>query len=340
MRPQDYWGTEFPAPYYQGAGAVIALGILAFWSGRHYLRSVLRSVLRGRGEEDIPAPLGYRLALAGLVLSLGYMVAFSMAAGSRLIVALPLVGLSLTYHMVWARLRAENGMSFIGFPFSAGTIMQEPLGTAILRPQEIVTINALSWAYWPGWGEGCEVITGASLDALKISDSARIGQRPLLAAMSAAVIFALIAGAVLMLSGTYLRGFWNYNMLYRSWMIVTMRNLGQADYDGIVNPSHFSLPVTMPLVGGMVVVFVVATPSRGLPGCQHLGHAGVVVPDVHRLAGEDAGDPLWRAQALSEHRAGSDWDDPRRPLAQLHVACRHRCDALKARRNARRSGGG
>lgn len=258
MRPQDYWGTEFPAPYYQGAGAVIALGILAFWSGRHYLRSVLRSVLRGRGEEDIPAPLGYRLALAGLVLSLGYMVAFSMAAGSRLIVALPLVGLSLTYHMVWARLRAENGMSFIGFPFSAGTIMQEPLGTAILRPQEIVTINALSWAYWPGWGEGCEVITGASLDALKISDSARIGQRPLLAAMSAAVIFALIAGAVLMLSGTYLRGFWNYNMLYRSWMIVTMRNLGQADYDGIVNPSHFSLPVTMPLVGGMVVVFLLA----------------------------------------------------------------------------------
>ena len=258
MKPQDYWGTEFPAPYYQGAGAVIALGVLAFWSGRHYLRDVWRNAIRGRGEEDILAPLGYRLALVGLAVSVGYMVVFCLAAGSRLALALALVGLSMTYHMVWARLRAENGMSFIGFPFSAGTIIQEPLGTAILRPQEIVTINALSWAYWPGWGEGCEVITGASLDALKISDSARIGQRPLLLVMTVGVISALVLGIVILLTGTYQRGFWDYGMLYRSWIPVTMRNTGQANYDGIVNPSHFSLPTTMPLAGGMAVTFLLA----------------------------------------------------------------------------------
>lgn len=258
MRPQDYWGTEFPAPYYQGGGAVIALGILAFWSGRHYLRQALRQALRGEGEDDVPAPLSYRLALAGLALCAGYMVVFCMAAGSRLIVAALLVGLILAYHVVWARLRAENGMSFIGFPYTVGSVMQEPFGTALLRPREVVTINALSWTYWPGWGEGCEVITGASLDALKISSAARIPQRPLLLAMSVGFVLALVFGTWVVLTGIYQRGFWNFQILYSSWIPITMRNLGQGNYDGIANPSGFSLAMTAPLMGGMAFTFLLA----------------------------------------------------------------------------------
>ncbi len=256
MRPQDYWGTEFPAPYYQGAGAVLALGALAFWSGRHYLADAVRRAFRGEREDDITSPLGYRLALLGLGVAVAYMLGFCLAAGMRLLVALVLVVLVLTFHMVWARLRAENGMSFIGFPYSAGALMTDPLGTAILRPRDIVTINALSWTYWPGWGEGCEVITGATLDALKIGSSARIGQRPLLVAMMGAFVFALVIGCVVILTGTYHRGFWNYDLLYSSWMVVTMRNLGQANYDGIMQPSGVSPGAAAAVAGGLVFTFL------------------------------------------------------------------------------------
>lgn len=258
MRPENYSGTDFPAPYHQGGGAVIALGILVFWSARHYLRQVLRDAIRGRTEDDIPAPIGYRVALGGLALCMGYMVIFCMAAGARLPVALLLISLVLAYHMVWARLRAENGMSFIGFPYTVGRILQEPLGTAMLRPQEVITINALSWTYWPGWGEGCETITGASLDALKISSSARIPQRPLLAAASCGFAVALIWGMIVVLRGTYAHGFWDFRLLYESWIPGTMRSAGQSNYDAVTSPSHFNLAATAPLAAGMVVTFLLA----------------------------------------------------------------------------------
>jgi hypothetical protein len=237
---------------------VIALGILLFWSGRHYLRQVVRDAIHGRTEDDIAAPLGYRLALMGLALCMGYMVVFCMAAGTRLPIALLLVSLILAYHMVWARLRAENGMSFIGFPYTVGRLLQEPLGTAVLRPREVVTINALSWTYWPGWGEGFEVITGASLDALKISGSARVPQRLLLAATSVGFAVALVWGMVVILRGTYTLGFWNFDLLYESWIPSTMRSAGQGNYDAVTNPSHFSPPATIVLVGGMGVTFLLA----------------------------------------------------------------------------------
>jgi len=256
MKPQDYWGTEFPAPYYQGGGAVIALGVLAFWTGRHHLARTVRLAIASRSE-DGEAPLAYRWAALCLLLSIGYMVAFCMAAGSRLVVAAALASLIVAYHMVWARLRAENGMSFIGFPYTVGSVMTEPFGTVLLRPNEVVTINAVAWTYWPGWGEGCEVITGASLDALKISDSARIRQRPLLLAMCGGFLFALVLGMVVALTGVYRQGFWNLH-IWNSWLPITMRNRGADSYEAIANPGGFNLAASLPLAAGMAVTFLLA----------------------------------------------------------------------------------
>jgi hypothetical protein len=182
-----------------------------------------------------------------------------MAAGTRLPLAVLLVALVLAYHMVWARLRAENGMSFIAFPYTVGSVLTEPLGTALLRPREVVTINALTWTYWPGWGEGCEVMTGASLDALKIAESARLRQRPLLLAMLLGFVFALVFGLFIILTGTYERGFSNFSMIYQSWIPPGLRNAGTANYDAATNPTHFNLAATAPIVGGMLFTFFLAT---------------------------------------------------------------------------------
>jgi len=257
MKPEDYWGTEFPAPYYQGGGAVIALGILAFWAGRHHLARAFRMAFAGRSDGEPSMKVSYRWALIGLAASMSYMTIFCMAAGSRLIVAVALVALILAYHMVWARLRAENGMSFIGFPYTVGSVMTEPLGASLLRPSEIVTIHAVAWTYWPGWGEGCEVITGASLDAIKISDSAHIRQKPLLLAMGAGFVLALVLGMFVVLSGVYRMGFWNLQ-IWSSWLPVVIRNGGQENHDMIASPSGFNLAASLPLAAGAVVTFLLA----------------------------------------------------------------------------------
>jgi hypothetical protein len=36
-RPEDFRDPSFPAPEFQGGGAVLAIGLLALWSGRRYL---------------------------------------------------------------------------------------------------------------------------------------------------------------------------------------------------------------------------------------------------------------------------------------------------------------
>jgi hypothetical protein len=33
-KPEEWYGTVFPAPYFQGGGAVLAIGLLALWTGR------------------------------------------------------------------------------------------------------------------------------------------------------------------------------------------------------------------------------------------------------------------------------------------------------------------
>ena len=255
QKPEDWSGATFPAPYYQGGGAVIALMILALWGSRRQVAWALRSALRGESEGGPERPLPYRWALLGLLVSLGYLVLFCRAAGSRTIVALILVGLILSYHVVWARLRAENGMSFIGFPFAVSDIMLSPFGTVLYRPAEIVTITATRWAYVPGWGESCEVITGSSMDALKISDSAGIRQKPLLLAMLGCFLFALALGVFVELTGVYHYGF--YAILpAEGWLEQSVRNAGAQMHEAISNPTRLNLAGIIALSAGMGVTFL------------------------------------------------------------------------------------
>ncbi len=256
-RPEEWRDATFPAPEFQGGGAVIAIGLLALWTGRHYLAGAVRSALTPRAASAAEGSTTDRWVLLGLALSVAYLVLFCWWAGSRLVVALALIGLMVFYHMVWARLRAENGMSFIAFPLSVSEMLIRPFGTAAFLPREIITITATRWADWPGWGETCEVITGASLDALKIADSARVGRRPLVTAMIGAFVFALVVGLFVALTGIYHYGF---NNLQQSgcWVDYEVQRGGAQIYDALTNPSPLSLSATAALGSGMAVTFLLS----------------------------------------------------------------------------------
>ena len=63
IQPQDWWSSSFPAPYYQGAGAVLALAVWVMWIGRRHLLHVGRAVWGWRGEGPIarsPSPIAAR----------------------------------------------------------------------------------------------------------------------------------------------------------------------------------------------------------------------------------------------------------------------------------------
>jgi hypothetical protein len=64
--------------------------------------------------------------------SFGYLLFFFCTAGARLGLALLIVGLTLTYHMVWAKMRAETGIGFnsLNFPVTLNNLVQMPFGSS------------------------------------------------------------------------------------------------------------------------------------------------------------------------------------------------------------------
>ena len=182
--PEGWYTSDFPAVHHQGGGVVLALTGWAFWAGRHHLRHCLRLAFTRRGAQRPTAEAWvYRSAIIGFVVTLAYMVVFCVAAGTRPFIALPMVGLIVTYYVMWARLRAETGLSLIAFPFRVDELLVAPLGNRILRDPEVVMLFNLRWSYFPGFSDSAEVTTGNAIDGFKVADSARIRFEKLLPAM-------------------------------------------------------------------------------------------------------------------------------------------------------------
>jgi hypothetical protein len=257
QRPEDFRDTSFPAPEFQGGGAVLAIGLLALWSGRHYLAQAVRDAFRRPDAGEGREPAASRGVMLGLLLAVAYLVGFCCWAGARPGVALALIGLTLFYHMVWARLRAENGMAFIAFPLSVNEMLIRPFGTGAFRPREIMTILATRWAYWPGWGETCEVVTGASLDTLKLADATRLNTRRMALVMIGVFGVALGAGIFLALTGVYRYGFIDLQQS-GSWVDYEVQRGGSQIYDALTNPGSVSPSAIAAIGSGLLITLALS----------------------------------------------------------------------------------
>jgi hypothetical protein len=211
-QPAEPWsGSEFPAPSYQGAGAMLALAAWAVWLARPHLAHLVRSAWRSARAQDASGGIPYRWALLAFVLSFAYLVVFYLTAGARLPVGLLIVALTVTYHMVWAKMRAETGIGFnsFTFPLALDALVEVPFGTAFLRRPEIIALHSTRWAHMGGNHMHFEVVPSNAIEGLKIADSARIAVRPLTVALAAAFVLSLAAGTWLLLVGVYSHGFLN-----------------------------------------------------------------------------------------------------------------------------------
>ncbi len=211
QRPAFHWTSEFPAPVYQGAGALLAIAALAIWSARRQLGRAARIAFsRESGRADAEEPIPYRWTLAAFVISFGWMVYLCWLAGCRVGFGVMLIVLILVYFVTWNRLRAETGLGFLPYPFFPHHLIVLAVGSASFRPQEMIMLHATHWTYHTGGNSAAlEVVPGNLLESLKISQAAGIKMRRVIFAMAIGFVLVVILGAYVTLVGTYRYGFLN-----------------------------------------------------------------------------------------------------------------------------------
>jgi hypothetical protein len=246
QRPEDWWDSSFPAPCFQGTGALLALAVWVLWVARKHLARAARISLRVRSrQEDAHEPVSYRTAFIGLVASFVYLVYFLWLADCRVTLGIAIVLLTMAFFAVWARLRAENGMAFICFPYQIHDLVAVPFSNGAFRPSEFVALITLRWVYTPGFSASSEVITGSALDSFKIADSARLDARRLTRAIILAFVFAWIVGLFVVLTGMYRYGWFGLACSRGGWLgpqsigdgnsiVSRVTNLGEPDVRGVV----------------------------------------------------------------------------------------------------------
>ena len=258
QKPEEWPGAAFPAPALQGGGAILGIFALTLWGARKHLAHASRSLLRAREESAMGQDgVSTRWAALGLLVSFSYLALFGWWSGARLGVSALLIGLILVYYLVWARLRAENGMSCIAFPYFVDEMLLRTVGSSVYYPSEIILVNATRWAYFCGWGDTSEVLTGASLDAFKIADSAHIQKRRLALALLGGFLFALTLGLPLLLNACYRYGSLHIHDPVGGWVEMAVRAGGTANYDLLTSPSQLDPAALVALSAGAgVTIFL------------------------------------------------------------------------------------
>lgn len=257
--PEGWSTSAFPAPYHQGGGAVLALGVWVLWSGRRHLLRAVRIAFGIEGNEsDAGEPMTYRWALLGFALCIGYLVCFCTMMGVRPLVGLAIMALIVSYYVMWARLRAETGLGFLAFPMRPNIAMLMPFGSAVYRPSELLALLSLRWSYSPGFGVTLDVCTGNSLETLKIADSARITSRPLFRAILAGFLLSLGIGIYVVMTGMYHYGFSNIRAASSGWLGSQLRYMGDYIYETIGTPTPPDPNGVIAIGAGAVVAIVLS----------------------------------------------------------------------------------
>ncbi len=250
QRPEEWWSSSFPAPYHQGGGAVLALAVWVLWIARKHLSHALRVAFSPRAtREDAEEPLPYRVAIAGLVLSVVFMVMFFRFANCRVLFGLGLVTMTLGYCTIWARLRAETGLSFLIFPLQIQDMALVPFGSQAFRVSELVTLVTMRWAYTPGAGVSAEVFPGSALEGFKIADAAQLNARRLSWAMVGGFALSLVLGIYVFMVGVYHYGWFGLYASRTGWLGPQSLSEGGRIVSFLTDPS-----ISKPDVNGLIAM--------------------------------------------------------------------------------------
>ena len=105
------WRSLPRFPYFNKQGFGVYVGLLGFalWIGRVHFKGLVRHLLRLSSLDDSREPMPYRLAVAGILAGLAFLMVFSYRAGMSLWVIPIFFGIYFLLAIMIARLRAELG---------------------------------------------------------------------------------------------------------------------------------------------------------------------------------------------------------------------------------------
>jgi hypothetical protein len=231
----------------QEVGACLLMGAFLMWSALRRARKVVAS----RSPDDADEAAQLKWALIGLgagTLGLG---AWSMAAGMSLTIVVPALALIYLTMIVLARIVASAGLFFIDVPWVASDVLVQNLGMRIVGPASL-TVFYLQQAVVMYDASVCQL--PFLTDGLKIGHAARIRPAPMLAAIGASFLLAIVLSYVAGLTMLYHKGVLHSgNLQHMPWWLFARRL--KSDLESMPPLNTFALKYL--LVGGGVMMFLI-----------------------------------------------------------------------------------
>ncbi len=169
------WGVGFPYGDQQAFGSYLAIVALVLWlDRRHILQIIRKSAGLSSTSNDSAEAFGYRTAIAGLLLGVGFLMWFYLRCGMSLGIAGVVLVLFFTMLVVMMRLRAQLGAPshWMYGTMPQFALMQYP-GLGALGPRALGILAMLR----PFMGEQNGNPAPTELEALYMSNRAGVGPR-------------------------------------------------------------------------------------------------------------------------------------------------------------------
>jgi hypothetical protein len=229
----EWYGPEFPAPYFQCAGGGFALIGLVLWAARGHLRNAVRAAFTGRAGIDAGERACYRAAVTTFAVSVAGLLYYFHLANCRLGFAALLIGSIIASRLALARLRAEAGLGFIGF-LELQDLIVPSTGVAAWRTPELIALTSRQWSFF---GLSFAYVPGTLIESFKVADSARVDWRRLSVVTAGVCVLALLFGSAVWLGLMYRIGFMGTRVafLYEAFSWQTL-NAGGRVANWLTNP--------------------------------------------------------------------------------------------------------
>ncbi|HIO08218.1 TPA: hypothetical protein EYN09_15000 [Candidatus Poribacteria bacterium] len=226
---------RFPYIDEQGFGGYMGICAIALYLSRRHLKQVWKSIVTGGlGLRNAQEPVSYRVALAGILLGMGFITFFCLRAGMSLGVVWAFFGIYFAISIAIARMRAELGPPVHDLHFaSSPEFLVNALGTRKLGG---ANLTIFSYLFFFNRAHRSHPIPH-QLEGFKMAESRQINNSTLLWAMTFAAIFGTIASAWAFLHLAYQYGtfgdqwvsWYSFNRL-QSWLSVPRG----ADYPALI----------------------------------------------------------------------------------------------------------
>ena len=188
---------RFPYAAEQGFGVYIGLLGFALWTGRFHFKGVVRHFFTPPGSpsqlDDTREPMPYRLAIAGLLIGMTFLMIFSYKAGMSLWVIPIFFGIYFLLGIVIARLRAELGFLVHGHGYRPGinphSMIITGFGTYRLGTSTLSVFSLYMFFNRANWVNPMP----EQLEAFKMSEKRNINFRH----TAVAILLATVIGSVI-----------------------------------------------------------------------------------------------------------------------------------------------